>query len=180
MLAVGRALEQDSRAAQAPVVHPFFMNTVFRHYLDQQTTSLFAPNGELKAFYGSQGDPVSQNLCAVRGCEDDFFRRLILNNLLVPINEHIYKPCEKLYYALFSRVQEEEARGLGGRTLEIIVSALECVVSVSCIAGSVTLLYNLPSMKDRIIATTFLSLVFPYAIVFLSKEARSMFPLTAG
>lgn len=180
ILLLGRVLEQDSKAAKAPVVNPHFMNNIFRWNLELPGQGDRAPNGELKSLYGSRGDPVPSHFTTPRGCEDDLFRRFILNKVLVALDHRVYIPCRKLYNKLLGRDYEQEAHKLGGRVLEVIVSALETALSVLCVSGSVILLYNLNSMKERLIATTFLSLVFPYPVIFLSKEAMRMFALTAA
>lgn len=156
------------------------MNNVFRYHIDPSEKGIRAPNGELKTLYGTWGDPVSSKFTAPRGCDHDFFRGLILQKLLHPLDERVYIPCRRLYNKLLRREQAQEAHRLGGWTLGLIVSALECVLSSLCLSGSVIIVYKLPTTKDRIIAVALLSLVFPYPVIFLSKEALRIFALSAA
>jgi hypothetical protein len=176
----GRALEQDSKAAQGPVVDQYMMDKVFRHHVHPPKNGIRAPNGELKSLYGSPGSPVSPHFTTPRGCKDDFFRRIILHKIMIPVDRRVLRPCRKLYNWVLSRDMPSEDRGLGGRALGIIVSALEITLAVTCMAGSVILLYNLTSTTDRFIVASLFSLVFPYSMVFLSQEATRLFTLTAG
>ncbi|KAF2869492.1 hypothetical protein BDV95DRAFT_102237 [Massariosphaeria phaeospora] len=173
-----RVLLRDSQAANAPGVDPFFLN-VFRDHLNADPTKALAPNGEPRSMYGSHGDPVSDNFASLRDCPDDIFRRLILDRLLHPFNQHIVVRCLRYYNKLLSR-SVQEPRGLAGQTLDNMVHALECLVAALSLSGSVILLYNISSMRDRLIAATFLSLAFLYPITFLSREATRVFALTAA
>ncbi|KAF2648752.1 hypothetical protein K491DRAFT_722300 [Lophiostoma macrostomum CBS 122681] len=175
-----RALAQDSKAAQAPVVDQYMMDNVWRYWIQPPENGIRAPNGELKSLYGSQGEPVSPYFTAPRGCEDNFFRSVILHRVMIPLDHRVLMPCRRLYNRMLCRHMPSTDHGLGGRALRIIVSALESTLAVTCMAGSVVLLYNLKSTKDRFIVASLFSLVFPYSMVFLSKEATRLFTLTAG
>ena len=171
----GRALEQDSKAAQGPVVDQYMMDNVWRYHVHPPENGTRAPNGELKSLYGSPGEPVSPYFTTPRGCKDDFFRRLILHRIMIPVDRRALRPCRNLYNRMLGRDMPSEDHGLGGRALGTIVSALEIALAVTCMAGSVILLYNLKSTTDRFIVASLFSLVFPYSMVFLSQEATRLF-----
>ncbi|KAF2797880.1 hypothetical protein K505DRAFT_333921 [Melanomma pulvis-pyrius CBS 109.77] len=175
-----RIYEEDTRAAQAPVVSQFYMDRVFRHHTAGEGKGLLAPNGELLSLYGTQGEPVPMGLAPTRGYETDLLRHIILETLLIPFHSYIYIPCWKIWSKILNRDPGPEPEALSGRTLEIVVTAVECMISVLFLAGPVVLLYNLPHMRDRVIAGSFFSLTFPLILVFLSKEARGIFILNAA
>jgi hypothetical protein len=156
------------------------MDSVFRHWVHEHENGIRAPNGELKSLYGSLGEPVSPSFTTLRGSENNFFRSVIVDKIMEPVDQRAFMPCRRLYNRMLGRQMPSDDHALGGRELGIIVSALEITLAVTCMAGSVVLLYNLTSTKDRLIVASLSSLVFPYSVVFLSKEATRLFTLIAG
>ncbi|KAF2259097.1 hypothetical protein CC78DRAFT_83572 [Lojkania enalia] len=137
-----------------------------------------APNGLPVEFYGSKGDPTT-GLTALRGHEDSFFRRLILYKLAIPFNHHIYSPLKNITHRILCRPVSHRQHGLSGRMLLGMVAALESLVGVCLVAVSVIILHNAASMRNQLIATSLLSLAFPYIVIFLSADAFRLFTLTA-
>lgn len=125
------------------------------------------------------GELATYDLAATRECEDDTPRRIILERLL-PLASHIYIRCWKSYKKLRNQDPTPEPEAFSGRTLHVLVTAVEGIIVAFCLAGSMALLSIIDSMGNRIITSFFLSLAFPYAAVSLSAEARGMFILQAG
>lgn len=161
------------------MVDQYFMDSVFRYYMEQPGKGLRAPNGELRSLYGSTGHSVSPTLMASRGCDSDFIRDIITQNLMAPFHQRVFVPCQTYYRRILGRNAAQQSQGVSGATLDILVNTVECLIAVGCVAGAVILLYNLSSTKDRLIAATFLSFAFPFPVVFFSQEAMQTFSLTA-
>ncbi|KAF2705180.1 hypothetical protein K504DRAFT_96853 [Pleomassaria siparia CBS 279.74] len=175
----GRILEEDSRIAQAHVPNQYFMDHGFRRYTSVNRGTR-APNGQFLSCYGSHGDAVGTSFTTPRKCDDDLFRNFFLKRLEGSLTSKIYLQCWKWYHKIFNRELGPEPQGLGGRPLEVVVTAVEYTIFVSCLAGPIALLSSLDAIRDRIIAASFSSLAFPYIAVFLSKEASKTFMLVAA
>ncbi|ORY19456.1 hypothetical protein BCR34DRAFT_595422 [Clohesyomyces aquaticus] len=175
-----RTYERDSRMVMAPTVSPYHMDKVLRYQLHKEGKELLAPNGLDRSFYGFEGEAIPSDLTASRGVEDDIFRHLIIHKLLEPFGTRVLTPIQQFGDKILKRETTEQPQGIRGRTLDIMVNALECLLSVIWFAGSVILVYNQHSMKNRIMASTFSALAFPVCLVFLSREAVRICTLTAG
>jgi hypothetical protein len=97
-----------------------------------------------------------------------------------PFNHWIYRPCKVCYNKLLGRPQSDGAAGLEGRTVDLMVSAAECMLPVGYVAFTVFVLYRISTLKHRLVAATLLNLGFLFMIVFLSKQAMKSFTLTAA
>jgi hypothetical protein len=139
-----------------------------------------APNGESLAVYGSRGEAVPPNLAALRDCEEDFLRTFILGRLVRPLSSYIYVPYSRFCNKFLHRDLGARPQGVDDGVLGVIVTAVEHTMFVLWLAGSVALLSSLVSMRDRIIATSFISLAFPYITTFLSKEAKGLLTLNTA
>jgi hypothetical protein len=117
---------------------------------------------------------------AIYDCGNGFFHRLILDKLIVPFNERIFTPVQKRYNKLLGRNTDLSKPGMSSRTLDILVTTLECVVAVGCFALAVTLLYNLKTTKTRMIAAPFASFACVVPIIFLGKDLKAISMLMAG
>lgn len=171
--------EDDSRAANAPVVDPIFMDH-FRIWLEKPGRGPRAPNGIPRSEYGSRGDPVEKQYFSLRDLSNDPFRRLILDRLMTPFNHFIWVPLQGFFNSLLGRDQVPQPQALGQGTLDALVTTLECVVATICFAACVTLLYNLESTKSRLVAAPFASFICVVPTIFLSKEAKSFYTLMAA
>ncbi|KAF2682479.1 hypothetical protein K458DRAFT_405739 [Lentithecium fluviatile CBS 122367] len=175
-----RVNEEDSKAVNAPVVEPYFMDNVHRWFMEKSGRGIRAPNGTMRSTYGSFGDPVSQEYMALCDWNKDFFHTLILNKLMIPFNEHIFTPIQTSYNSLLGRNLDHHTPGMSGRTLDVLVTTSECALAVCCFAASVTLLYNLETTKTRMVAAPFASFACVAPVVFLSKDAKIIYTLMAG
>jgi len=153
------------------------MDNVYRYHIHGKGA---LPNGQGLADYGSHGDSVQACHAPIRECEDNLFLYMILHRLFPRLHSRIYIPCWRLYNKILNRDPGPEPEGFDGRQLGLIVIALESPILVACVAGAVALLYNIKSFSNRIIVTSLFNLVFPYLVVFFSKEVKGMFKLTFG
>jgi hypothetical protein len=153
------------------------MENLFRHFALGKDR---APNGESLAVYGSRGEAVPASLAALRDCEDDLLRAFILARLVRPLSSYIYVPYSRFCNRFLHRDLGASPQGVDDGALGVIVTAVEHTIFVLCLAGSVALLSSLVSMRNRIIATSCISLAFPYIATFLSKEAKGLFTLNAA
>ncbi|KAF2634346.1 hypothetical protein P280DRAFT_278292 [Massarina eburnea CBS 473.64] len=172
--------EDDSKAACAPVVDQYFMEHTVRFYTNKPEKGLRGPNAELRASYGSVGDPVPISISAVRGCESDPVRRLILDKLTEPFYWKVYAPIRDWCKTAMGDETKSPKPKLEGGILQAIGIAVEFSVAAGCFAGSMTLLYNLKSTKARLITAPFMSLVCALPVVFMSRDARQWVMLMAG
>lgn len=172
--------KDDSEAANAPVVERHFMDHVHRHFLNLPGKGPRGPNGLMRSVYGLIGEHVSQDLMSLCDGNNDIFHRLILDKLMVPFNERIFTKFQEKCNRLIGREATLQAPGMSGRTLEVLVTILECIAAEVCFAVSVTLVYNLGTTRDRMIAAPFACFACVFPVMFLSKEARFIFVLVAG
>ncbi|CAI6272922.1 unnamed protein product [Periconia digitata] len=172
----------DSQAAEADVPDSYFMDKVVRRYMSKIGTNICAPNAEPNTFYGKIGDPISPDFSTIRGSPSDPVRRVILDKLTVPFYHYVLWPLEKSYAWLLGREQPVWSAQLEGRTLDVLVATLTTLISASCLAGSVGLLYKLQSKPgpDRIVAAFFASVVCAIPAAFLGEMMGKVSVLLAG
>lgn len=174
-----RRFEEDAAAAQAPAVRKFYMN-VWRSTLAHPDAGGRAPNGQLLNFYGPKGAPASSSLTTLRTCEDDVLRQFLISFLLQPLHYWIFEPTMAFFRRLFHLPGRDEEYKLNGRSLELAVSAIECVFSVGCIAGTVALLHHISPWKTSMVAASLLNIFFLYMSTFLSRNFVRLFAVTAA
>jgi hypothetical protein len=172
--------EEDSKAANAPVVDPHFMKH-FRYILGRPGKGSRAPNSMLSSTYGSVGDPVPRSVRSLKHCNDgDFFRRLILDKLMTPFNHKIFIPLQRFYNKRLGRRANLQPQALNQKTLDVLAMVFECVVAIGCFAGPVAMLYKLSSTNVRLVAGTFASFICLLPAIFLSKDAMKISMLLAA
>lgn len=174
---LGRIYKEDGEIVRAPTVVQHFMDHTFRDSLHKKPR---VPNGRSALFYGSRGDPVPPELMATEDVQDSPFRDLIMKSVMVPFRNHVYEPLRTRYRKWMNREDAQEATNIDDQTLNTIAHGLECIFPGGLVAGTVILLYNLESMRNRLIAASFLALVFPYSVSFLSKDAMLVYALMAA
>jgi hypothetical protein len=176
---LGRALEQDSYAAKAPIPNEYFMREAFRPALESHTGTR-APNGELKSIYGRPGEPMPHNLTTPRGCQDDLVRRLVTLKLMIPLYHNVFGPLQNLFNRWSGREGDQSSPALGGHMLEVITSGVECTWAAVSILIVVTVVYNLGSLTARLIATGVATILVLFSLPYLSDQAIRNFTLAVA
>lgn len=166
----GEALMQDTFVANAPVPNEHFMKEVFWPELADHRGPL-APNGELKAIYGRPGEPMPRNLTTPRGCPDDIVRAFITLKLMIPANDYIVEPIQDMINKCLGRERNQGRRGLDSRTLDLITSGVETLWITGLMLVAVVVVYNLDSMRNRLIATGVSTIFVLFPLAILSPQA---------
>jgi hypothetical protein len=156
------------------------MDRHFRVHLEDEdpVTGVRTMEPELEALYGLRGGPVPDHLTAIEGSDDDFFKELITRRLMEPFNDYLVVPSQKAYFWLVRREGNPYPKGLGGRTVNSLVIATEGTLAAAFVAVAIIAVYNIPSLKYRIVTTGILNLPFLYLLAPLSPEAIKIFTLT--
>jgi hypothetical protein len=135
----------------------------------------------LRSVYGSTGDDVSQELMSLcNNDNNDFFRRLMYDKLIVPLNKHVFSKIEKKFRQALGRDVDHQVNGMSGSTLDVIVTLLECIAAQVFVAAAVALVYNLRTTKSRMIVAPFAAFACVFPVFFLSKDARFFYTLTVA
>jgi len=172
--------KEDSDAANAPGVTPFWMDRGIRYFLSVLGKGVKAPNAELSAKYGSIGDPVPSTLLTLRGSDNNPIRDLILKYLLDPFDQ-VLEVSWRLWNKILGRNLPPRERGMKGRTVNLVVNIIECLIAVGCLATTIYIVTLYHSIRARLLVGTVFSLIIIVpAVAFLSQAASRTLALACG
>lgn len=174
-----RAFEQDMNVIAAPPAERAWMD-YFRQRLQEPSEGFQAPNGEAISMYGNVGDRIPSNLMAPRGYDHTFLRDLIIDRLMRPFNNRIYRPCRSFFLKRLGRIPDQDEERIKGETIDMLAKILECFVANISSSVAIVVLYNIQPMKFRLLAITLFGLCFSAWVVLLGEGASSAFLLNAA
>ncbi|KAF2118138.1 hypothetical protein BDV96DRAFT_378765 [Lophiotrema nucula] len=180
LTSLSRIFREDSEMAHAPTVPRDAMDTRYRRKLHDPHTGNLAPNGRPASDYGVVGESVSPEFATIWDVPESPLRGFILRRIIEPIYDHVFVRLCDAYSSYRGRPSGNHEKEIYEGPLDLFVSAVECLVAAVSLAVPVIVILNLNTQKQRLVAATCLTLVFPFVALLLSKQAQPIFQLTAG